>query len=109
LHLDHCHQVQPEEEKVHEVIFGEIFSGKVGVNAADAPQPTAGGADVGQGRDDDLFMIADNNREYLAGAVNEDAYLSAGFFGKITEGSGQFRSNDLFLGNLAVADFFKTP
>ena len=44
--LENGHQVEAQKEEVDQVVFGQVFAGQVGVDAAQASQASPGSPDA---------------------------------------------------------------
>ena len=62
--------------QVHDIFVVDRARPKHGVDAAQAAQPTSGRADMGQGRDGDAVIIADQHCFDLAGTVDQQPDLA---------------------------------
>ncbi len=95
----HRDQVQPQAGHIHDILFTHLCTGKHGVNTAQAAQSSPGGADIGQGRDNDPVEVTDDNGFHLAGAMDEQAQLTVQLGRQGSQTPGQLPADDLIRSN----------
>ena len=106
--LNHRHQIQTEEKKIHQVVFGEIFTGKMSMDATQSFQAAACGTDMRKSGNDNFFMIADNDRFHLAGTGKQQSDLASDVGGKFRHLPGDFRRDNQMGINSPLAEAFQT-
>jgi len=79
VHLQDHHEIQPQENQVHKIIFGERFTFQMGVDASQAAEPTAVTTGGSKFRNEYGAVVAHNHPLDFAPTINQYAKLSIGF------------------------------
>jgi hypothetical protein len=79
VHLQDHHEIQPQENQVHKIIFGERFTFQMGVDASQAAEPTAVATGGSKFRNEYGAVVAHNHPLDFAPTINQYAKLSIGF------------------------------
>jgi hypothetical protein len=79
VHLQDHHEIQPQENQVHKIIFGERFTLQMGVDAPQASEPTAVATGRSKFRNEYGAVVAHDHPLDFAFTVNQQAKLSIGF------------------------------
>jgi hypothetical protein len=79
VHFQDHHEIQPQEDQIHKIIFGERFTFEMGVDASQAAQPTAVTAGGSKFRDEYGAVVAHDHPLDFASTINQQTKLSIGF------------------------------
>ena len=79
VHLQDHHEIQPQEDQIHQIIFGERFTFQMGVDASQAAEPTAVATGGSKFRNEYGAVVAHDHPFYFTPTINQQAKLSIGF------------------------------
>jgi hypothetical protein len=89
VHLEGCHEVEAQEDQVHEIVLAERLSPEMGVDATKAAKTAAEAAAAGELGDEDGAVITDENGVDRAASRDEEAHLPIHFKGKVSDGASE--------------------
>jgi hypothetical protein len=89
VHLEGRHEVEAEEDQVHEIVLVERLGPKVGVNTAKTAQTAAVAATRGEFRNEDGAVIAYDNVVDLTAPGDEETNLPVHLEGEASNVPGQ--------------------
>ena len=100
-------EVEPEERQVGQVVAGERLAPEMGMDEAQPPEELAAEGKVGEFRDEEAPLVADDDVLHGAGAADEDPDLAAGLLGEFGHPPGQFVADDLLHRDAAAVEPFQ--
>jgi len=106
-YVENGHEIEAQEEQVHQVVVSDSVRGQMGMDAAQAFQADAAGPDPGEGGNDDLSLVTDDDEGYATGPVDQDAYLAADVSGESAEGPGNLGGDNGIRIHALLGQFFK--
>ena len=86
--LQHRHKIKPEKEQIHQVVVGEVFTARMGMDQPQAAQTAACCPYLAQFGDHQAAMVTDYDVLDLTGSVDEQPYLPVQFMGQFAQGPG---------------------
>ena len=101
-------EVEPEERQVGQVVTGEGLAPEMGMDEAQTPEELAAEGKVGEFRDKDAPLVADDDILHGAGAADEDPDLATGLLGKFGHPPGQFIADHLLHRDAAAVEPFQS-
>jgi hypothetical protein len=94
IHLKGRHEVEPEEDQVHEIVLVERLAPKVGVDATKAAETAALPAAGGKFRNEDRTVIAHDNVVDVPAPGDEETDLPVHLEGEASKVPGEVGRDD---------------
>jgi len=95
IHRNGRHEIEVQEGQVHEIVLRKGFALKMTVHTSKPLQASFSIAVLFQIGDDNLLVVANDDKGCPAPAVNQDTDLAADFKRELTNGFGKIRRYDV--------------
>ena len=100
-------EVEPQERQVGEVVVRERLPPEMDMDEAQAPECLAAEGKIGELRDEEAPLVADDDVLHGAGAADQNPHLTAGLLGEFGHPPGQLVADDLLHRHAAAVEPFQ--